>query len=387
MRIGFFTDSYKPYMSGVVKSIDLFTAELLKLGHDVYIFAPNYPDAERKKNVYRFKSVPAPTNPGFRLAIPISNRVVQEVKELRLDIIHTHSPFLMGWLGRYVARKLDLPLVFTYHTLYEEYAHYAPVGKELARRLAIKYSRDYCQSCDLVIAPTKFVEKVLKDYQITTRLKTVATGIDLTPYRENDASWVREKYQIHDKEKVLLFVGRLGQEKNVTFLLKAFRKVLDSITNVRLLLVGDGPERGRLERMVEQISLNDKVIFAGRQEPVKVVDYYLASDLFVFPSITETQGLVTLEAMAGGLPVVAVNAAGSTVMVDDGFNGLLVKADQYLFAEAVIELLTHETRYNLFRKNALKKAEQLSIENMTAELLAGYREIISARESHQQHLA
>lgn len=387
MKIGFFTDSYKPYMSGVVKSIDLFTAELLKLGHDVYIFAPNYPDVERKKNVYRFKSVPAPTNPGFRLAIPISNRVVQEVKELRLDIIHTHSPFLMGWLGRYVARKLDLPLVFTYHTLYEEYAHYAPVGKELARRLAIKYSRDYCQSCDLVIAPTKFVEKVLKDYQITTRLKTVATGIDLTPYRENDASWVREEYQIHDKEKVLLFVGRLGQEKNVTFLLKAFRKVLDSITNVRLLLVGDGPERGKLERMVEQFSLNDKVIFAGRQEPVKVVDYYLASDLFVFPSVTETQGLVTLEAMAGGLPVVAVNAAGSTVMVDDGLNGLLVKADQYLFAEAVIELLTHETRYNLFRKNALKKAEQLSIENMTAELLAGYREIISARESHQQYLA
>lgn len=240
-------------MSGVVKSIETFTEQLQKKGHEVYIFAPNYPEAEEENNIYRFKSIPALTNPGFRLAIPISTRVVQEVKEIGLDIIHTHSPFLMGWLGRFVARKLDIPLVFTYHTLYEEYAHYAPFGQQIARKLAIKYSRDYCQSCDLVIAPSKFVENMLRGYRITTPIKTVSTGIDLNPYREKDGLWVRAKYNIKDDEKVLLFVGRLGQEKNVAFLLKVFKEVVDNLTNVKLMLVGDGPQRQKLVRLKEEL--------------------------------------------------------------------------------------------------------------------------------------
>lgn len=388
MKIGFFSDSYKPYMSGVVKSIELFSSEMVKKNNQVYIFAPDYPEAEKKDNIFRFKSLPAPTNPGFRLALPVSNRVVEKVEELELDVIHTHSPFLMGWLGRFVARKLNIPLVFTYHTLYEEYAHYAPLAKGLTKKLAIKYSKDYCQACDMVVAPSKYVEKILRDYGITTKIMTVSTGINIKPYRKKDGSWVRDKYGIGQEEKVLLFVGRLGQEKNASFLIEAFKQVCDSLSCVRLIMVGDGPEKDKLQQKVDSFSLHNQVIFAGKQRPEKVVDYYLASDLFVFPSTTETQGLVTLEAMAGGLPVVAVDAAGSSVMVDDGLNGILVKLDTHLFARGVIDLLTHDMRYNLFQKNALKKAEEYAIDRMADKLLDGYKEIINAtEEGYTENLA
>jgi len=387
LNIGFFTDSYKPYMSGVVRSIELFTGELKRLGHQVYIFAPDYPEVKRGGGIYRFKSLPVPTNPGYRLAIPFSKSVVRNVRELELDIIHSHTPFLMGWLARYLARKLDLPLVFTYHTLYEKYAHYAPVGKELSRKFAVKYSKDYCQSCDLVVVPTEFVKDVLKGYNITSTLDIIATGLNLLPYREKDGKWVREKYGITDNDRVLLFVGRLGQEKNVTFLLKAFKKVTNELSDVKLMLVGDGPERKNLEMLSGELLIRDKVIFAGTHPPEGVVDYYLAGDLFVFPSVTETQGLVTLEAMAGGLPVVAVNAAGSRTMVDHEINGLLTKNELSSFTEAIVDLLTDETRYQNMSKNALKKAEMFSITAMTEKLLTTYSNIISSRNEALQILA
>lgn len=375
MKIGFFTDSYKPYLSGVVKSIELFSSEIEKADHEVYIFAPDYPDAKNQDHIYRFMSLPVPTNRDFRVAIPLSNNVLQTAKKIGLDIVHTHSPFLMGRLGRYVARKLRIPLIFTYHTLYEEYAHYAPVGKELARKLAVKYSRDYCQSCDLVITPSKFVEGKLRSYRITTPLDTIPTGIDLKKYEKTKYLNIRDEYQLMDKDKILLFVGRLGLEKNVSFLIDSFKIITDSLSNVKLIIIGDGSERNRLEEQTNNLMLNNKVIFAGWQEPDRVIDFYKNSDLFVFPSLTETQGLVSLEAMAGGLPVVAANVAGSTSMIDDGLNGLLIKPDIYLFAQGVIDLLTHETRYNLFTKNAFKKAEELSIEKMAAKLLQSYEEI------------
>jgi 1,2-diacylglycerol 3-alpha-glucosyltransferase len=387
MKIGFFTDSYKPYVSGVVKSIELFSEQLKKEGHEVYIFAPDYPGVKLKENIFRFKSIPAITSPEFRLAIPFSLKIMQSVRSLNIDIIHTHSPFLMGWLARYIAKRLNIPLVFTYHTLYEKYIHYVPVGHELARKLTVKYCKEFCQTCDLLITPTDYVQKILESYNINTPIKTVSTGIDLLPYYKRNGLSIRGKYGIRDDEKVLLFVGRLGQEKNVEFLLKSFKLVVDSLANTRLIMVGDGPQKKKLMKMKDDLFLFDKLIFAGHQEPEMVTEFYLASDLFVFPSITETQGLVTIEAMAGGLPVVAVNAAGSSVMVDDGLNGLLVKEDEHLFAETIIDLLTHDKRYNFFVKNAIKKAEEFSIENMTGRLIKEYEEILSGYNKCGKNLA
>ena len=380
MKIGFFSDCYKPYVSGVVKSIESFSREYKKMGHEVYIFAPDYPGIEEKNNIYRFKSIPVVTHPKYRLAIPMSRTMIKKIKEINLDIIHTHSPFLMGWLGKIMAKRLDLPLVFTYHTLYEKYAHYAPLIERWARKLAITYTKRYCQYCDMVVAPSEYVKKRLIEYNISGSLLTVPTGIKISDFRKTDSSWIKDKYNLKKEEKILLFVGRLGKEKNVDFLLEAFKKISNNIPKTKLIIVGDGHNKAFLKKMVKSLNIEEKVIFTGLQPHENVIDFYQASDLFVFPSVTETQGLVILEAMAGGLPVVAVDAAGSQDMVDSGVNGMLVKEDQHVFAQSVINLLCNDNKYKLFRSNAEEKAREYTMTKMAKCLLKGYNKLLSDKE-------
>jgi 1,2-diacylglycerol 3-alpha-glucosyltransferase len=382
MKIAFFTDSYKPYLSGVVKSIDTFREELENQGHRVYIFAPDYPGTEKEEGVFRFRSLPTPVQNDFRLAIPLSHKITEQLRELEIDIIHTHSPFLMGWLARYAARRLSLPLVFTYHTLYDEYVHYLPVIKNLAKAFTIRYCREYCQSADLVIAPSVFVEKRLRGYRVKTPIVTVPTGIDLETYLRKDmeqlSSLRRELAEKADFERLLIFVGRLGEEKNVYFLLRAINKLLkDSGDELALLVVGDGPERISMEDYCSQVGISSKVIFVGKQSPEMVTAYYQLSDLFVFPSVTETQGLVTLEAMASGLPVVAVDAAGTRYMVDDGVNGILVEEDENAFAGAVLEILKDDESFQKMSESALTRAMSLSSEKTASRLVEGYQSLFN----------
>ncbi|MFW5787327.1 MAG: glycosyltransferase family 4 protein [Halanaerobiales bacterium] len=376
MKIGFFSESYKPYVSGVVKSIESFKNQFKEKGHKVYIFAPDYPEARPEDNVFRIKSFPALTHPDFRLPLTFFNKIRDKIKSLQLDIIHTHSPFLAGWLAKYVSQKLNIPLVFTYHTLYEKYSHYAPIGKLLAKKITIKYTKKYCEYCDLIIAPSNYVKKKLQERDILNRILTVPTGIELSLYENKDTDWIQDKYKIDEEEKILLFVGRLGKEKNIDFLLKSFQKISNKIDNVRLMIVGEGPYKKNLESLRDNLGIEKKVIFTGLQPYNKVIDFYLYSDLFVFPSLTETQGLVILEAMAGGLPVVAVDAGGVTAMIDQGENGILVRENINQFVRAVVKILSDEKEYRVYCQNAVKKAAGYSISRMADKLLQGYRDIL-----------
>ncbi len=388
MKIGFFTDSYRPYMSGVVKSIDSFSKNLRAKGHEVFIFAPDYPDRKDKDdNIYRFKSLPTFSGTNFRLAIPFTTKLLSGIDKFDLDIIHSHSPFLLGWLGKIIARKNNIPLVFTYHTLYEKYAHYIPLAPELIKKLAVKHTNRYCSACSVIITPSDYVQEKLKMRGINIPMITIPTGIEIDEYRNRENKNIRGKYGIDDKDKVLLFVGRLGEEKNVEFLLNTFREIKNKIKGVKLMLVGDGPRKKKLEKLSQIYAIQDLVIFTGWQPPEKVIDFYLASDLFIFPSKTETQGLVTLEAMAAGLPVVAVNAAGSKKMVDDGEDGFLVKAEERVFSAAVIDLLTHEKKYNIFAHNARRKGEKYSMSNLTDKLIATYKGLLARRVGYNKYLA
>lgn len=378
MNIAFFTDSYHPYVSGVVNSIDRFKKELERQGHRVYIFAPAYPAVEREEGVFRFLSLPVVVQKDFRLAIPLSRKLIPVMKNLDLDIIHTHTPFLMGRLARYGARKLGLPLVFTFHTLYDKYLHYVPVAGGVITPFLNYYLREYCNSCNMVIAPSTYVKQELEKQGLEVPVTAVSTGIDLTPFKDIDEEglkYLRKSYNIEEEEKILIFVSRLGEEKNPLFLLKAYHRLIDKYgLRPRLLIVGDGPEREKLETYCQKNGLMEQAIFTGKRKYEEVVQLYKMSSLFVFPSKTETQGLVTLEAMAGGLPVVAVNAAGSSTMVEHGVDGFLVEEDADEFARAVYEILINEILYNEMKKNALKKAEELSIEKMAGRLLAVYNE-------------
>lgn len=361
MKIAVFSDSYKPYVSGVVNSLDTFGRELRKMGHMLYVFAPAYPGyADDEPGIFRFLSVAAPTNPDYRLTIPLSPAVGRRLRELQVDVVHTHSPFLMGGLGARAARRLKLPLVFTYHTVYEEYVHYSPVARDLARRLMRRISKRYCDKCDTVIVPTQAIRDLLRRYGVQTEVVVNPTGIDLSRYENLDRSFLRVKHGIPADNRILLFVGRLGKEKNVHFMIRAFARIADEDDRVTLVMVGGGPEQADLEQLTRDLGLEQRVIFAGPMPPAALPTVYAGADIFVFTSTTDTQGMVITEAMAAGLPVVAVKAYGSGNVVDDGVDGLLTSVDEAEFASAVVTLLRDTSLFSRLASGTRRKAEELS---------------------------
>jgi len=378
MKIGIFTDSYKPYTSGVVTSITTFKEELSRLGHEIFIFAPSYPNYnEEEEGVYRFYSLPSPTNPDFTLAIPVLPGMNILVKKLNLDIIHVHSPFTMGRVGLRYARKYNIPIVFTYHTLYDQYVHYVPVAQELAKEVTIKYSDNFCNHCNHVVVPSTEVEQILHEHEIKTPVTVIPTGVPVHKFKNANAGWLRSQYNIPDENKILLFAGRLAKEKNLEFLIEAFEKIKRKIDNTSLVLTAQGPQESKLKKLVVDLgmSLGKDVIFTGAVPFNTLIDVYFSSDLFVFSSMTETQGLVLIEAMAAGLPVVAVRAYGVQDMVDHGVNGLLTDPDINDFADAVCMLLADCETYSNYKINAFKKAESLSSANMARKLEKLYEEL------------
>ncbi|MEN6349789.1 MAG: glycosyltransferase family 4 protein [Syntrophomonas sp.] len=371
MKIGIFTDSYKPYTSGVVTSILTFKEELGKLGHEIFVFAPSYPNfGEEEEQVYRFYSLPAPTNHDFSLAIPIYPGINMLVKKIGLDIIHVHSPFTMGRVGLHYARKYRLPLVFTYHTLYDQYVHYVPLAQDLARDMAMKYSINFCNRCNHVVVPSMEVEEILEKHEVKVPISVIPTGVPVQKFKNGQPDWLKNNFNIPPQNKILLFVGRLTREKNLEFLIQAFKEVKGKIPATTLVLTAQGPLEEELKNLALSLdlSLQSDVVFTGALPFDTLLNAYSSADLFVFSSVTETQGLVLIEAMASGLPVVAVGAYGVQDMVDHGVNGLLTAADIHEFAAAVCTVLEDEGMYKRFQVNALKKAEKLSAENMALKL-------------------
>lgn len=377
MKIGIFTDSYLPYTSGVVRSIQTFSEELTKKGHEVFIFAPSYRDCSEEKRVFRFLSLASPTNRDFSVPVPISIKLKPTIKKLNLDLIHVHSPFILGRVGAKYARKLEVPLVFTYHTLYDQYTHYVPFAQSLTKDLAQRISKDFCNHCDLVIVPTDAVEKYLRDINVEASISVVPTGIKLSDFQNGDSKWLSHRFNLPENEKILLFVGRLGREKNIVFLLECFGKINEEVKNTRLVLVGGGPEEGELRNKTKELGLEEKVTFTGVLTPDEVVHCYVAADVFVFPSITETQGIVIGEAKAAGLPVVAVAAFGVSNMVEDGVDGFLTELVPGQFIEKVILLLKNHGLREKMSCDARQNAEKLSTGNCTTKLIACYNQAIS----------
>jgi len=380
LKIGIFTDSYKPYTSGVVTSISTFKEELTQLGHEIHIFAPSYPHYdEAEENVYRYYSIPSPTNPEYTLAIPVYPGMNMLIKNMNLDIIHVHSPFTMGRVGLRYARKYNLPLLFTYHTRYDQYVHYIPVAHELAKEVTIKYSSHFCNNCSHLIAPSSEIEEMIRSFDVKTPISVIPSGVPIEKFNGRQAGWLREHYPIPDNNRILLFVGRLTKEKNLPFLIQAFKEVKENLSETTLVIIAQGPLEEELKEFVTSVglSLNKDVIFTGALPFESLINAYYSADLFVFSSLTETQGLVLIEAMAAGLPVVAVRASGVQEMVDDGINGALTLCDTHELAAAVCRVLNDDKLYQSLKINARKKAERLSSRNMALKLEKVYEELLA----------
>jgi len=380
MRVGFFTDSYKPYTSGVVRSIETVTRQLEARNHQVYIFAPAYPGFRKDSGqVYRFPSIPSPTNRDFYLAMPFSAHLKARLRKLALDIVHVHSPFMLGSLGARMARRLSLPLVYTYHTMYDHYTHYVPIGQVTASRATLKFCVTFCNNCDLVLVPTAVVADYLKQAGVRTAIECLPTGIAVTP--AGDRLYLRRRLCIGPEIPVCLFVGRLGREKNLAFLLRSFALVSAARPDALLVLIGGGPEEEALRNMVRRMGLGDRVVFTGLLPYEEVSRCYAGADLFVFPSLTETQGLVLGEAKAAGLPVVAVRAfATAEMVVGDGVDGFLTEPVESEFARRVLEVLGDEPLRRRMGRRSRESAQHLDAASLAARLEVIYRRLIGDRE-------
>lgn len=383
MKIGVFTDSYLPYTSGVVRSIETFSNELNALGHQIYIFAPSYPGYKNENDgkIFRFMSIPAPTNPEFTLAVPFYPGLKETINRLNLDIIHVHSPFLMGRLGARYARHINVPLVFTFHTLYDKYVHYVPIGQSITRGITRKVCRDFCNRCDMVIVPTPATVNYLKELNVKSPVHCVPTGIKVEEFESADPGWLRRRYNIPENNTVLLFVGRLGLEKNIYFLLECLASVVNTNKAVKLVLVGNGPERENIQKRAEMMGIDSHIIFTGTLAKKDVCKAYAGADIFLFASVTETQGLVVGEAKAAGLPVVAVKAFGVSDMVKDGVDGYLTSQDKKEFTSKVRFLLDNPNVRREMGFLALKNAKKISSRNCALKLTEVYENLIKDKKT------
>ncbi|MHB8635619.1 MAG: glycosyltransferase [Fimbriimonadaceae bacterium] len=342
MRIALFSDSVLPVLNGVSVSIDSLVSELRNKGHSVHIFAPQFPGLEEPDpNTYRFRSVEMPFGKGFPLAYPPYIRMLRKFRRHEFDVIHTHTIGILGFLGLRWAESHDLPIVATYHTLYDRYAHYVPyLPRRYARFKIAKHTNFYYNSVDHVITPSEASLRWLRRHSVTRPATVIPTGCK--PPGFFDRSETRLRLGITPDQRILLFVGRLAIEKNMETLFEAAAMVMASDSAVRLWIVGDGPYRVACHALARRISIGDRVKFVGFVPHNEVDAFYAAADLFVFASVTETQGLVVQEAMTYGLPPVLVDGGGAGAGVEHGISGLLVRNDPGAFASAINAVLSDD---------------------------------------------
>ncbi|HCZ07119.1 MAG TPA: glycosyltransferase family 4 protein [Thermotogae bacterium] len=377
MRIGLFTDTYDPQINGVVTSIKMLKNQLERQGHEVWVVTVSHPDTMVEERVIRIPSVKAPGMGGQRFGVPISARTIVQLHSLNLDLIHSHTPFTIGVVGLHMARKRDIPVVHTYHTLYEEYVHYVPFFHGVLKQSMRKYSKGFCDRHDAIVAPSVKIKRILENYGVSAPIFIVPNGISLeefahfSPSKEEMATF-REKFGIDEQDKVVLFVGRLAQEKRLDLLLVNFKKVLRKEPKAKLLFVGDGPQRHRLERQSHEMGIGARVMFTGFLDwPREIALVHRVSHVFVSVSDTEVHPISFIEAMASGLPIVAFD--------DDALDGVVIHGQNgYRFSNklevwrGIVSILRDEKLRQRMSEESQTKAASFSAETFAERVLRVY---------------
>jgi len=338
------SDVYFPRINGVSTSIRNFRKELADLGHEVTLIAPQYgPDDPPDPAIFRIPSRVIPVDPEDRLMKRGGIMALEPaLRESNFDIIHIQTPFVAHYAGVALSRRLGIPRVETYHTHFAEYFHhYLPlVPRSVTRRLARGLNRAQCNDVDGVIVPSRAMLDVLRDYGIERPIEIIPTGVDDIFFQRGDGPKFRASHGVPDGRPVLVHVGRLAHEKNIDFLLHMLRELKAAVPDVLLVIAGEGPAERHLRGLAEKLELNGSVKFTGYLERGStLIDCYAAGDAFVFSSRTETQGLVLLEAMAQGTPVVSVSELGTRDILHEGSGALVSPEHTGEFAKRVAKLL------------------------------------------------
>ncbi|HVF25488.1 MAG TPA: glycosyltransferase [Anaerolineales bacterium] len=387
MHIANFTNTYLPVISGVVRSVRSFRDELTRRGHNVFIFAPESDYIDKEPFIFRYPSLSLPLGVDIPTAIPLSSFVDRVLPVVKLDVIHTHHPFLLGQTAASKAQELNLPLIFTFHTQYREYTHYIPFSMDTVQsflKSAVdRWLQDFMRRCQHIIIPSESMREILvNEYGLKNNFTVIPTGIELGAYQTTNGDKIRRKRN-WEKDIVMISVGRLAPEKNWGLLLQATALVVKDYPRFRLVLVGDGPDRRSLEDLAKELGIRKSVTFIGSLSFSEIPSYMKAADLFGFASVTETQGLATLEAMAAGLPVVAVEASGTRDILKHGQQGYLVENDPEALAAGVRKLLAIPDRMQRFAEAAYKRAQYFNIELLTEKLLDVYEQAIYDKKKNR----
>jgi 1,2-diacylglycerol 3-alpha-glucosyltransferase len=376
-RIGMFTNVYLPMTNGVVVSVETFRRALTKLGHDVFIFGPDSGDIEdRAPFIFRYPAVELPLQK-YPLTLPVSPYIDHLLKNLKPQVLHANHPALLGRVAVYKSEELNLPLVYTYHTRYSDYSHYAePLPQENVKEFIEHWLGQFMSRCHHVVVPSESIRKLLHDrYAITENVSVVPTGIDLDKFSDLNRREARAKLGWDEQKKYFVSVGRLAKEKSFDVLIQAFA-ALES-ENLELVIIGSGDEEDNLEALSQELGVADRVIFTGLIPFHNVPNYLSAADFFAFASITETQGLVTLEAMACGLPVVAVDASGTREAVTPE-SSILTEHNAEALADGMKRMLA-VTDLGPYQRAARRRAESFGLLRQGEAMIEVYEK---AREAH-----
>ncbi|MCB2184202.1 MAG: glycosyltransferase [Desulfobulbaceae bacterium] len=389
MKICMFTNTYLPHVGGVARSVSAFVQDLRDNGHDVMVVAPTFPEveagADTKHGIYRVPALQNFNGSDFSVRLPMPYVLADTLDAFGPDLVHSHHPFLLGDTALRYARSRQLPIVFTHHTLYENYTHYVPLDSEAMKLFVINLATEYANLCRAVIAPSDSVGKILRQRGVQTQVTVVPTGVDVDFFKNGNRTRCRSRHGIDPDAVVIGHVGRLAEEKNLPFLAHAVSRVLHQSDRTQTLIVGNGDAVTDITNIFKQAGVSDKVHMTGTLEGQDLADAYQAMDLFVFASQSETQGLVLAEAMAAGLPVVALDASGVREVLVSERNGIKLDSNAAPadFAEAVADLIHDTEKTKTFCENAMQTAQEFSRRQAVQNLIDLYGDVLQQSGQNQ----
>lgn len=392
MRVGLFTDTYPPFINGVSTSVAMLKRAMEKEGHEVFVVTVN-PESmkytyDEEEHVIRIPGVPVGIY-DYRLTGIYPVRAINIIKKWKLDIIHSHTEFGIGTFARLVAKQLNVPLVHTYHTMYEDYIHYITKGyfDKSSKKIVEYLTLFYCdKTASELIVPTKKTYDLFKQkYKINKNIHIVPTGIEVDRFfKENidleKVDELRKKFKLAKDDFVTIFVGRLAEEKNVEFLLRVHERIAQQEKKIKFLIVGDGPDYEKYQQYVKDHGLENQIMLVGKVPWELVPYYYHLAQVFLTASTSETQGLTVIEAMAAGLAPVCIEDESFLTVIIDELNGRIFQTEEEC-KEIILDLFHHPESHHQLAKQARIHSEQYSSKYFSESVLRVYRYALKHREN------
>lgn len=385
MKILITTDTFLPMINGVAASTNILYKELKNSGHDVKVLTLSETGEEKAVgDIYYLKSKGIRLYPEARIKVPFYNKLINELIEWGPEIVHSQTEFSTMLEAKHISSKLCIPHIHTYHTMYEDYLGYVFRGKIISKKTAGKAIKMLLNSVDAVIAPTEKTRCVLLRYGVHRDIYTIPTGIELkkfkVPITLEEKKNLLLKLGIIRGEKIITYVGRTAKEKNIDEIITLFEEVSRKLQNLKLLIVGGGPELQNLKDLAHKLGLDSKVCFTGMISPEEIHKYYQISDIFVTASSSETQGLTYIEALSSGCPIVCKWDKCLEELIDQGKNGFVYKK-QWEFSHYILEILQNDRLRDNMSRDALAKAYQFSSEKFRECVLEAYMANINPKGS------